>query len=258
MMPYISILDGKISSYALMAAVGVLVFILTVHIELGKRKYTIEEENFIFPKIVMAGMAGWGFSVILDALFKFRENGGFVVSGSTFYGGLIGAVVSLYILLKTTTDITQYTIAEWYDILTIPQILFHMCGRVGCFLGGCCYGKETDSVLAVRFPDNAEYGIFHNGEKCYPTQLIEAVSLLVICVIIWHTKRRFECYLLLYALTRFLIEYLRGDDRGYVLPFITPAQMVSILIILCIVVRKIGVWIKLQCNLTRNHKGIEY
>lgn len=254
MIPYIQIFGGKISSYGLMAAAGVLALVFSVHLELRKTACAVKEENFIYPRIVVSGMAAWFCSVIFDTLFKIRENGGFVISGSTFYGGLIGAAGSLYVLLKTAKGRTDYSITEWYDILTVPLILFHFFGRVGCFLGGCCYGKETASILGLRFPDNAEYGIFHNGEKCYPTQLFEAAALLIICIIILHVKHRFECYLLLYAAARFFIEFFRGDDRGYVLSFLSPAQMVSVLILLCLAVRRMGIRAKSYCN--PPHKNI--
>ena len=87
MIPYIQIFGGKISSYGLMAAAGVLALVFSVHLELRKTACAVKEENFIYPRIVVSGMAAWFCSVIFDTLFKIRENGGFVVSGSTFYGG---------------------------------------------------------------------------------------------------------------------------------------------------------------------------
>lgn len=237
-----------------MAAFGVLALVLTVHMELRKTDFTVEEENFIFPKIVTAGMFAGVCSAVFDALFKIRENGGFIISGITFYGGLIGAMGSLLVLLKIAKQRTRFSIAEWYDILTVPLIVFHFWGRVGCFLGGCCYGKETDSILGFRFPDNAEHSIFHNGQKCYPTQLFEAAALVVICIIVLRVKHRFECYLLLYALARFFIEFFRGDDRGYVLPFLSPAQMISVIIVLCVGIHQLGIRTKLYCS--PPHKNI--
>lgn len=84
MIPYIQIFGGKISSYGLMAAAGVLALVFSVHLELRKSACAVKEENFIYPRIVVSGMAAWFFSVFFDTLFKIRENGGFVISGSTF------------------------------------------------------------------------------------------------------------------------------------------------------------------------------
>ena len=54
----------------------------------------------------------------------------------------------------------------------------------------------------------------HYGQKCYPTQLFEVFALLVILITVYRTKSKFKAYLFLYAVSRFIIEYFRGDDRG--------------------------------------------
>ena len=66
-----------------------------------------------------------------------------------FYGGLILAViVALWYIRRhklpmwTTTDVFAPGIA-----------LGHVIGRLGCFLAGCCYGKDTTVPWAVVFTD---------------------------------------------------------------------------------------------------------
>jgi phosphatidylglycerol:prolipoprotein diacylglycerol transferase len=81
------------------------------------------------------------------------------VVGITFYGGLIGAVISLWCALKISKKKTQYSTKEWFDILSPPLVLLHFFGRWGCFWGGCCYGKPTESIFGMKFPDNLENGI---------------------------------------------------------------------------------------------------
>ena len=104
-------------------------------------------------------------------------------------------------------------------------MIFHFFGRIGCFLGGCCYGKVTTFKLGVAFPDNVKENIFHYGSKRYPTQLFEAIILLIILVtILFVKKNKFKLYLILYSIARFFLEFLRGDDRGSVLINISPAQ----------------------------------
>ena len=70
-------------------------------------------------------------------------------SGGVFYGGLILAViVALWYIRRhklpmwTTTDVFAPGIA-----------LGHVIGRIGCFLAGCCYGKETTVPWSVVFTD---------------------------------------------------------------------------------------------------------
>ena len=57
----------------------------------------------------------------------------------------------------------------------------------------------------------------------HPTQLIEAAANALIFLVLWLVlrKKRFDgqvfiLYLVLYSVTRFLIEFIRGDaDRGF-------------------------------------------
>ena len=122
---------------------------------------------------------------------------------------------------------------EWLDGITLPFLAFHFCGRIGCFLGGCCYGKPTESALGIYFPDIPEEGIFHHGEKLLPTQLFEAAAI-ALCALLLATalkKHRFINYLILYPACRFALEFFRGDDRGSTGFFLSPSQLVSLLIL---------------------------
>ena len=142
----------------------------------------------------------------------------------------------MYILLKCSNNKSHFNTNEWFDLLTIPLIFFHILGRVGCFFGGCCYGKETSSCLGMFFPDRPEYNIYHKGMKCYPTQLFEIIALIIILLIVLNVKKRMKTYFWSYAIARFIIEFFRGDDRGYILSWVSPAQMISIIIVMGIII----------------------
>ena len=240
MIPYIDFYFWKISTFAIMIICGIASMFLLIHKKLMKEKWGVYEENYIFPKLVFCGMIGYLSAAVVDALFKWRENGGIQFSGITFYGGLLGVVISLIFSIIITQKNTNYTVRDWFSILTPPFIVFHIWGRIGCFLGGCCYGKPTNSIIGLYFPDNPEHGIYHYGMKCYPTQLFEVAFLMVILMVTVKVKKKFEVYLLLYAVARFVIEFFRGDDRGYILKGISPAQMISLIIIIA----EIGIGMK--------------
>ena len=218
-----------------MIAIGLLSLFLTVHLKLKNTIGREEEETYIFPKIVISGLVGYFSAAVFDALVKIRENGKFQFRGIAFYGGLLGVITVMFFLLKFSRKNSAYGVREWFDFLTAPLLIFHFFGRIGCFLAGCCYGKTTSSILGVHFPDNLKNGIFHYGQKCYPTQLFEAMALLVILIIIWKIKRKFLTYMICYAVARFVIECFRGDDRGYLIQGISPSQMVAIfVIVICV------------------------
>ena len=79
----------------------------------------------------------------------------------------------------------------------------------------------------------------------YPTQLIESFFLFSLFFALTNIKKlkgvEVETYLIGYGVFRILLEFIRGDDRGSFLPFITtqynlfptPSQYLS-LIMVCI------------------------
>jgi len=156
-------------------------------------------------------------------------------SGGVFYGGLIVAViVALWYIrrvglpLWTTCDVFAPGIA-----------LGHVVGRFGCLFAGCCFGKPTTRPWGITFTDPfaaANVGT-PLGVPLHPTQLYEAGAELLILVILLVTERKgrpfagrtFWLYMLLYAISRFIIEFYRGDDRGAVGMFST-SQFISILL----------------------------
>src|SRR5438034_3149384 len=156
-------------------------------------------------------------------------------SGGVFYGGLILAVsVALWYIrrvglpLWTTCDVFAPGIA-----------LGHVIGRFGCLFAGCCYGKPTTKPWGITFTDPyaASYVGTPLGIPLHPTQLYEAGAELLILFALLATERKgrpfpgrtFWLYMLLYAISRFIIEFFRGDDRGTVFMFST-SQFISLLL----------------------------
>ena len=156
-------------------------------------------------------------------------------SGGVFYGGLILAVsVALWYIrriglpLWTTCDVFAPGIA-----------LGHVIGRFGCLFAGCCYGKPTTRPWGITFTDPfaaANVGT-PLGVPLHPTQLYEAGAEFVILMLLLSTERKgrpfpgrtFWLYMLLYAVSRFIIEFYRGDERGTVGMFST-SQFISIVL----------------------------
>ena len=77
------------------------------------------------------------------------------------------------------------------------------------------------------------------GIPLHPTQLYEAGAEAVILVVLLVLERRgrpfagrtFWTYLLLYGVSRFVIEFFRGDNRGTVFGSISTSQFVSIILV---------------------------
>jgi phosphatidylglycerol:prolipoprotein diacylglycerol transferase len=159
--------------------------------------------------------------------------------GLMFYGGLIlaAAVFFIWCFIKKERPL------ELADLLATVVPLGHAFGRVGCFFYGCCYGKISDSPIAVSFPRGspAWYEQLNAAQiassakeslAVMPTQLFEAAAnLCLFAVLFWVYRKRgrgtLALYLIGYALIRFGMEYLRGDPRAAVGPF-SISQTISI------------------------------
>lgn len=161
--------------------------------------------------------------------------------GLVYYGGFIGAAAALCVFARIQR-IRPWDLTD----LVIPALpLGHALGRIGCFLNGCCHGKPCDSALAVQYPAESPAWItqVYAGRitrfepfslPVYPTQFYAAAVNLVICLVLVrayvHRTRRgavTALYLVLYPVTRFLVEFLRGDVRSH-WGYWSSAQVVSL------------------------------
>ena len=117
--------------------------------------------------------------------------------------------------------------------------LGHVIGRLGCVMAGCCWGRPTGLPWGITFTDpfaSANVGT-PLGVALHPTQLYDAGAELAILVLLLATERKgrpfpgrtFWGYLLLYAVSRFVIELFRGDPRGMVLG-VSTSQFVSLVL----------------------------
>ncbi len=147
-------------------------------------------------------------------------SGGFVVYGSIIF-------IALFTVLYCVKN--KISIYGLLDIMAIASILPMSLGRVGCFFGGCCYGKPTDGFLGVVFPATTPHAV-------HPTQLYDAAMLTIVltCLLVANKRKKIEgqvflLYIMLYAIERVLLELLRGDLRGtFFNGLISHAQAISI------------------------------
>jgi len=156
-------------------------------------------------------------------------------SGGVFYGGLILAVgVSLWYIRRI--GLTLWTTC---DVFAPGIALGHVVGRFGCLFAGCCYGKPTGMPWGITFTDPfaaANVGTPLNV-PLHPTQIYEAGAELLILGLLLATESRgrrfagrtFWLYMLLYAISRYVIEMFRGDERGTVGIF-SISQFISVML----------------------------
>ena len=156
-------------------------------------------------------------------------------SGGVFYGGLILAVVVALLYIRRI-GLPLWTTC---DVFAPGIAIGHVIGRFGCLFAGCCFGKPTTLPWGITFHDTFAATNVGTplGVPLHPTQLYEAGAEALILAILLSTERKgryfpgrtFWLYLLLYAVSRFIIEFFRGDDRGVVLG-VSTSQFISILL----------------------------
>lgn len=134
------------------------------------------------------------------------------VQGLVFYGGFIFGVLAAIAVVK----IRGLSIGEVLDSggLAVPAAL--AVARVGCFLNGCCYGKTSSLPWAVTFPVRTQINMGMPPNPVHPTQIYELLMDLAIFFILIMVYKRFRyrgelmlCFVLLYAVARFINEFFR-------------------------------------------------
>lgn len=154
-----------------------------------------------------------------------------IKGGFVFYGGLIGGIIGLFIYVRV------YKLNTWdfFDLFATVLPLGHSVGRVGCFLGGCCYGIEYHGPLSCTYTVNI--GNTPLGVPLFPVQLVEALFLLclfaALLVLYMRGAQRGTVVLVYgfsYSAIRFVLEFLRGDkERGF-LWGVSTSQILSLIL----------------------------
>lgn len=219
--------------YEIFIMIGIIFAIISFRICLEKRKVPFKMQVFLFVVALFTAVIGYLSAVGFQDLYNYIETKVYVpFSGATFLGGFIGGslifLLSYFIIGKKIFkyDVYRY-LCPIIDSAFLSLIICHSMGRMGCFFLGCCHGIES------------EFGLYFPvlGKTVLPTQLYEAIFLLVLYIVsmILFFKKKTNIsyiYLISYGVFRFIIEFIRGDDRGEFLSFLSPSQFTSIILII--------------------------
>ena len=242
----------SVHGYGFMIGVGFLLAMLVG--EMRARRKGMRDE-VIIDIAILAGVFGFLGAKLLYIIVSFKE---FIAdpiavigsSGFVVYGGIISGVAAAAIYCR----IKKLDFMAYFD-LVMPEIAIAQgFGRIGCFLAGCCYGRQTDSWLGVVFPQGS---MAPAGVKLLPTQLFSSVGDFLIAVILivladivfekhknaGEEEKAFSAsafgrvsgdigslYLFMYGAGRFVIEFFRDDYRGGI-GFLSTSQFISVFIV---------------------------
>ena len=275
MFPNIVIGSVKIPMYTLMLVVGGIAFLLVTY-ALMYRREKVKDHTFI--RVLIVSIPGaivlYLSAFFFNSLFHSIEAGKLEIGGITWLGGVIGAFPFMIFLIHKFVPAAKGNALTYFSLMVPGIVIAHGLGRLGCVFAGCCYGGVTDSIFGVSFPAGShaahQYPGGPNGGSLplLPTQLFEAVFELVLFVVMIATykktrKYNIEIYCITYGVFRFVMEFLRGDERGGTGFFLTPSQLICVILwiaaVLLILFRNRVIFNKLyrKCEVWQNEVKVE-
>lgn len=245
--PIFYIFGQGVYLYGICMAVGIICCFGFLLFTMWKKKFSEASSD----TILFIGIFGTAFGIFAAMLFQSVYNyianpsAGFSLGGMTFIGGLIGGVTSflcvywLYIyVIRPRTKIKwlkgdmNATLTDALPFIPIGITIAHAFGRLGCFFAGCCYGKPTDAWYGLPCADGIDGNVI-------PTQLMECIFLVLLGALMavlyfkFKFNYNFALYAIAYGIWRFLLEYVRADDRGtFIGTALTPSQFWSIIMVI--------------------------
>jgi phosphatidylglycerol:prolipoprotein diacylglycerol transferase len=232
-----------VTGYGLMIAIGIMSCLIMADRRARKKGL---DPDFIFYLGIFSIFIGFVSAKLLFVILAFDDiinsaNPWQALSGTGFvvYGGIIGGVLAAMIGCR----IKKVSFLPYFDLAAPSIAVAQAFGRIGCFLAGCCYGRETDSPLGIIFHSS---DFAPNDVRLIPTQLISSLGNFAIMTIllIFAKKERKPgqvggLYLIMYAVGRFIIEFFRNDYRGS-FGVLSTSQLIAIIMLIP------GIWLTVR------------
>ena len=246
--PAIHIFGFHVPMYALMAVTGLISYVVC-YIFLVEKKEKIDRvtsNRLLFVSFL--GFVVMYFSALFfDGIYHSLETGKISFGSITWLGGVLGSFPAMVLGIHFLVPKAKGNAVYIFSLMVPGIVLGHFFGRLGCFFGGCCYGRpvaagDAFAFLGVVFPEGSsaakQYpGADGNSLPVYPTQLFEAIfelALFIVMLVSYKKTKKYNIsiYFFAYGTFRFLIEFLRGDDRGSLGGVLSPSQWSSLFIII--------------------------
>ena len=152
--------------------------------------------------------------------------------GMSFHGALLGGFAASYLFAK----IRKVDVWSFYDniVFGLPVALF--LGRIGNFINGELWGRQSELPWAVVFPQADQI-------PRHPSEIYEAIlegPLLAALLILAYKKFKLSLgqlsalFVLGYGALRFIVEFFREPDRqvGYIFNYFSMGQLLCLSMII--------------------------
>jgi len=224
---------GPIMALAFLAGFGLVVRLVR------RSGEDLEFYSDLYLWLIVMGVAGAKLLFVFTELRDFIEHPFNLLNcrkgGLVWYGGVIANVIFVYFFCRRKGK----SFAAVTDLLVAPLALGLAIGRIGCLMGGCCYGRACTLPWAITYPSNPMTLSIPPGLPVHPSPLYESLGALGISLLCYLAFTRAGrrglptlTYFTLYPLLRFFLEYYRGDlERKFVVPdVLSTSQFISILV----------------------------
>lgn len=244
-----SVFGIDIAYYGVVVVTGMLAGLLIVNAE-AKRLQQNAEQYWDMGMIgLLSGIVGARIYYVVFDWDNYKNNLLEVFNtrhgGLAIYGGIIGAVIAVYIYGR----IKKMSFPIMLDCAAPGLVIGQVIGRWGNFFNREAFGEYTDNLFAMQLPVSA---VRQNGItqqmwdhvqaiggvdyiQVHPTFLYEGVWNIGVFLVLWlfrkHKKfdgEMFLIYLVLYGMGRLWIEGLRTDQLLLPVAEIPVSQIVSV------------------------------
>lgn len=200
-------------------------------------RFNVPEElqGRVLPSIPFGFLFGIFFSILLETIFHNGWKGLLLFKFSktiSFFGWLLGVLL----FLKIYAALRNISFSFLLNLFLPSVALAQGFGRIGCFLGGCCWGLPVSKPWGFVYPEGSLPYEMYGSVPIFPIQLLEAIFLFSVSAILFLRVRfcnRASWYFILVGAGRFFLEIFRGDSRGDVFlgcPF-SPAQCIGLMLV---------------------------
>jgi len=142
-------------------------------------------------------------------------------AGGILYGSVFGVVGMILLFAK----LFKHKATDLLGLAAITLMGANFFSRLGCYYSGCCYG--------IRLADG----------NLFPYQLTEGIlsALFFLGFVLWRPERKhkdaiFPIAAILYSVTRFALEFFRGDGGRGILLSLSSSQWIALFMVAAAVV----------------------
>lgn len=233
----------QVPTYGVLLALGVILGLWRAKVRAADRGLNADRIVDLGLWLVIWALLGSKILLIIVEFPRYSSHPaelvGVLRAGGVFLGGFIAAVIAAFIMLR------RYKLPLWetVDVLSPSVSLGQAVGRLGCLSAGCCWGGHCDLPWAITYHD------IHAAQNVgtpldvplHPFPIYAAIANFLLYLLLARLYqaglkpgRVFASYLVLYGLTRFLLEFTRGDAvRGFVLDgLLSTSQAITAIMVL--------------------------